>query len=208
MPHPTITLHGTPTSGHTHRVELLLEMLKLPYDYRTVPAEARRSADFLDLNPLGQIPVLTDGDLVLPDSNAIMLYLVRRYAPESDWWPKTPEGEARALRWFSIAAGELKNGPATARLIARFNAPGDLAAAQAEARRLFAFMDRHLAKRHFLAANAPTLVDLACYSYTAHAPEGGVPLTPYPSLCRWLDALEGLPRFKPMPGLPKRTAGN
>ncbi|MDR2164941.1 MAG: glutathione S-transferase [Zoogloeaceae bacterium] len=200
----TLTLYGTPTSGHTHRVELLLEMLELPYVYKTTPADIRRTDAFLHLNPLGQIPVLTDGDLALCDSNAILLYLARRYAPESDWWPEAPLELAQAQRWFSIAAGELKNGPATARLIQRFNAPGDLAAARAIARELFAFMNQHLADRRFLARETPTLADLACYSYSAHAPEGGVSLAAYPHVRAWLDRVEQLPRFKPMPGLPER----
>jgi glutathione S-transferase len=199
------TLYGTPTSGHTHRVELLLEMLEIPYAYETTPAEIRRSAAFLRLNPLGQIPVLVDDGHVLCDSNAILLYLVTRYAPSSDWWPNDSFSLAETQRWFSIAAGELKNGPATARLIVRFNAPGDLAAAQAVAHELFAFMDTHLAERRFLVRDTPTLADLSCYSYTAHAPEGGIPLTAYPNIRAWLDRVENLPRFKPMPGLPERS---
>jgi glutathione S-transferase len=204
MTHTPLTLHGTPTSGHTHRVELLLEMLELSYVYVAAPAEVRRSDAFLRLNPLRQIPVLTDGDLVLCDSNAILLYLVKRYAPESNWWPDEPVALAHAQRWFSIAAGELKNGPATARLIQRFNAPGDLDAARTIAYGLFDFMNHYLSDRHFLALDTPTLADLACYSYTAHAPEGGIPLAPYPHIRAWLDKVERLPRFKPMPGLPKR----
>ncbi|MDR2091980.1 MAG: glutathione S-transferase [Azoarcus sp.] len=198
-------LYGTPTSGHTHRVELLLEMLELSYAYETTPTEARRSAAFLRLNPLGQIPVLVDDGHVLCDSNAILLYLARRYAPKSGWWPEEyPLALSATQRWFSIAAGELRNGPATARLIERFNAPGDLAAAQAIAHELFAFMDTHLAGRRFLVRDTPTLADLACYSYTAHAPEGGISLTAYPQIRAWLARVENLPRFKPMPRLPER----
>jgi glutathione S-transferase len=202
-----LTLYGTPTSGHTHRVELLLAMLGLPFVYKTTPAEIRRSDAFLRLNPLGQIPVLVDDGEILCDSNAILLYLVKRYAPQrdlNDWWPEDALTLAEAQRWFSIAAGELKNGPAAARLIACFNAPGDLAAAQALARELFRFMDAHLAHRSFLARETPTLADLACYAYTAHAPEGGVSLADYPHIRAWLDRVESLPRFKPMPGLPER----
>ncbi|MDR3351580.1 MAG: glutathione S-transferase [Zoogloeaceae bacterium] len=199
-----ITLYGTPTSGHTHRVELLLEMLELPYTYAFTSAEARRSAAFLRLNPLGQIPVLAEGETIVCDSNAILLYLVQRHAPKSGWWPEEALAQAEAQRWFSIAAGELKNGPATARLIQQFHAPGDLATAQAIAHALFAFMDAHLVERRFLLKDTPTLADLACYSYTAHAPEGGVPLTDYPHIRAWLTRVECLPRFKPMPGLPER----
>lgn len=72
MPEPLITLHGVYLSGHVHRVELLLRMLQIQYRFVEASAEVRRSAEFLQLNPLGQIPVLQDGALVLADSNAIL----------------------------------------------------------------------------------------------------------------------------------------
>ncbi len=83
MTTPTIILHGTELSGHAHRVELLLRMLGLPYTCVAAPPAARATPEFLRLNPLRQIPVLQDGDLTLADSNAILVYLVKRYAPGS-----------------------------------------------------------------------------------------------------------------------------
>jgi hypothetical protein len=58
-----LKLYGTPLSGHVHRVALLLSMLELPYEFIESPAEVRQSEAFRRLNPLGQIPVLVDGDL-------------------------------------------------------------------------------------------------------------------------------------------------
>jgi glutathione S-transferase len=55
-------LYGTPLSGHSHRVELLLLMLELPYRFSEAPAAVRQSDAFRRLNPLGQIPVLGRGD--------------------------------------------------------------------------------------------------------------------------------------------------
>jgi len=52
----------------------------------------------------------------------------------------------------------------------------------------------------------PTLADLACYAYVAHAPEGGISLTPFPQVRAWLRRVEALPRFKPMPPLPIKVA--
>ena len=83
MSTPEITLHGTELSGHTHRVELLLRMLGLPYRFVVAAAAVRGTPEFHKLNPLRQIPVLQDGDLTLADSNAILVYLAKRYAPGS-----------------------------------------------------------------------------------------------------------------------------
>ncbi len=175
----TILLHGTRLSGHVHRVELLLRMLGLPFDYVPAPAEVRATPAFLALNPLGQIPVLQDGGLTLVDSNAILVYLCKRHAPGSDWLPEDAVGAAAVQRWLSIAAGEVAFGPASARAITLWGVPGDIDRAGAVAARLLAFMDGHLAQHAFLAAPHATIADLACYGYVAHAGEGHISLEPW-----------------------------
>lgn len=207
MSEPTITLHGMALSGHTHRVELMLLMLGLPYRFVPVTGEILRSAEFRRLNPLGQIPVLQDGDLTLADSNAILVYLAKRYAPESGWLPEDPIGAHHVQRWLSVAAGELRFGPANARLIALWGMAGDPVRCAEIAGRLLHFMEDHLAGRHYLAADRPTIADLACYAYVSHAPEGGISLEAYPSVRAWLNRIEALPGFKAMPSsaLPKAS---
>lgn len=202
MPASRITLHGTETSGHTHRVQLLLRAPDLPYQFSAAPAEVRQSRQFLALNPLGQVPVLQDGEVTLSDSNAILVYLAKRYATGSTWLPDDPIAAAAVQRWLSVAAGEVAFGPNVARLIVTRGMPGDRSKAVAIAERLLRFMDGHLAGQAYLAAPHPTLADLACYSYVAHAPEGGVALEPFPAVCAWLRRVESLPGFKPMPASP------
>jgi glutathione S-transferase len=200
-----IILHGIPLSGHVHRVELLLLALGLPYRLEPAPAEIRGSESFRALNPLRQIPVIEDGDLVLADSNAILVYLAKRYGAGTHWLPEEAVAAALVQRWLSIAAGEVMHGPAAARLITQFGVADDPARAGRIAAKLLSFMDAHLADRDFLAADQPTIADLACYSYVAHAPEGGIALAPYPHLRAWLGRVEALPFFKAMPAsaLPK-----
>jgi glutathione S-transferase len=197
-----IILHGTELSGHVHRVELLLRMLGLPYRFVAAPATVRSTPEFQQLNPLRQIPVLQDGDLTLADSNSILVYLAKRYAPGSAWLPEDPVGAAQVQRWLSVAAGEVMHGPATARMVIQFNSQGDLQRAKQIAARLLHFMNEHLKARRFLAAEHATIADLACYSYVAHAPEGGIPLGEYPSVLAWLRRVEALPHFKPIPPSP------
>ena len=199
MTSSTIVVHGTVLSGHTHRVENFLSILGLPYRLAHTPADLRKTPAFLALNPLAQIPVLEDGDLVLADSNAILVYLARRYGGGTPWLPDDAVAAAQVQRWLSIAAGELKFGPAAARVITIFGGAGSLADAHAIAARLLRFMDGHLAGRRFLAADHATIADLACYSYAAHAPEGRIALDDYPSVRAWLARVEALPGFKPMP---------
>lgn len=185
-PAQELVLHGLPLSGHCHRVALFMSLLRLPYRYEPVDlaAGAHRQPEFLTLNPFGQVPVLQDGDVVIADSNAILVYLAGRYGRDEDidWLPADPVGAAAVQRWFSAAAGLLAFGPARARLKHVFGAPVDLAAARELADRLLPVMEAELARRPYLTAETPTLADIALYSYTAHAPEGGISLQPYPHI--------------------------
>ena len=199
---PDISLYGTILSGHTHRAELLLLMLGLPYRFIDAPAPVRRSPEFRALNPFGQIPVLKDGELVIADSNAILVYLAKKYGQGTRWLPEDPAGAARVQRWLSIAASEVKYGPGTARLIALWQKPGDPVQTREIAGDLLRFMEGHLSGRAYLAADHATLADLACYSYVAHAPEGRISLEPYPEVRAWIGRVQALPRFKPMPSSP------
>lgn len=199
QPAQAIRLYGFRLSGHAHRVQLFLSLLDLPVEmvYIDLRGGEHKQPAFLARNPFGQVPVIEDGDVTLADSNAILVYLATKYgAPH--WLPRDAEGAAAVQRFLSVAAGELFRGPAVARAVTLFGAPFDRAAAQALAARLFGVLDAHLAGRSFLVGAQPSIADLACYSYTAHAPEGGVSLDAYPNLRGWLARLEALPRFVPM----------
>ncbi|HEY6432499.1 MAG TPA: glutathione binding-like protein, partial [Acetobacteraceae bacterium] len=123
-------------------------------------------------------------------------YLARVYAP--DWIPKAPADEAQVQRFLSIAANEISNGPAAARLVTVFGAKLDHEAAKAKAHALFGKVENYLHNREWLVVQRPTLADVAFYSYTAHAPEGGVSLEPYPGIRALLARIEALPGFVPM----------
>ncbi|MEA1652057.1 glutathione S-transferase [Nitrospirillum sp. BR 11164] len=203
-----LVIYGTPLSGHVHRVQLLLRMLGLPHEFVEAGAAVRATAEFRALNPLGQIPVLVDGDVVVPDSNASLLYLAKRYDQGGTWLPEEPAAAARVQRWLSVAAGEVRHGPASARMVVLWNLQGHLPLAREISARLLPFMDQHLADRRWLADEAgaamahPTIADLACYSYVAHAPEGGISLDGYEHLNAWLRRVEALPAFQAMPASP------
>jgi len=194
-----IRLHRHALSGHSHRVELFLSLIGQPFE--TVDVDllngAHKKPEFLALNPFGQVPVIEDGTVTLSDSNAILVYLARKYADEH-WLPRDPETAAAVQRWLSVAAGEINAGPGAARLVTVFGVGLDHARAKSVATSLFDVLEAHLEGRRFLVGDDATIADVAGYSYIAHAPEGGVSLAPYPNIRAWLNRIEGLPGFVPM----------
>lgn len=200
QPATPIKFYTFPVSGHSHRVELLLSMLQLPFERIDVDLRARehKSAAFLARNPFGQVPTIEDGDVALGDSNSILVYLAKRYDPSGGWLPDDAVGAARVQRWLSVAAGELYNGPVAARGYALFRnkaVPGEVTDA---ATRLFVLLEEHLSAQPFLTGAQPTLADIAIYSYTALANEGRLSLEPYPNVRAWLARFEALPGFIPV----------
>jgi glutathione S-transferase len=196
-------LYTTKYSGHGHRVEQFMNLLGLEHQTVEAPGDMRRTPEFAALNPLQQIPVLKDGDVVLTDSNAILVYLAKKYDRSGTWLPEAPVEAARVQRFLSLAAGEIAYGPATARKALQWNMEGDPVSAAKIAERLLRFLDQHLATNAYLAASHPTIADLACYAYVAHAPEGGIPLQPYPSLRAWIARVEAIPGLRCMERLPE-----
>lgn len=79
-------LHDNPISSNALKARFLLAELGLAYERRTVPLSRPRPAEYLALNPVGGVPTLQDGDLVVSESHAILRHLARREARE-DLYP-------------------------------------------------------------------------------------------------------------------------
>lgn len=198
-----IILYRHPLSGHAHRVELLLSLLNLPTElvFVDLAKGEHKKAEFLAINAFGQVPVIDDNGTVISDSNAILVYLAKKYGSGS-WQLNDPLTEARVQRWLSVAAGQVAYGPAAARLITVFGAAFNADEVINRAHALLKVMENELAASPFLAGSAPSIADVANYSYIAHAPEGNVALEAYPNVRAWLQRIEALPGFVPM----QRTA--
>ncbi len=200
----SITLHGFPLSGHSHRVQLALSLMGLPHQVVQVDLKngAHKTPAFRKLNPFGQVPVLDDDGTTLFDSNAILVYLATKYDTDRRWLPSDPKGQADVQAWLSVAAGLVAFGPAAARLITVFGAKFDAEDVIGRAHQLLNVMDGQLATRAFLVGDRATLADIAGYSYISAAPEGNVDLAAYPNVRAWLTRVEALPGFAPFPKTP------
>lgn len=198
-PEQAIKLYSHPLSGHSHRVQLFLSLLKIPHELVLVDLMKgeQKTPEFLAMNAFGQIPVIDDNGLQLADSNAILVYLANRY-DAGNWLPKDALGAATTQRWLSVAAGPLFYGPGIARVGNVFKREINKEEALSRSHELFAVMETELAKAPYLTGKQPTIADVAMYTYTAHAPEGDVSLEAYPNIQAWLASVESLPSYLPM----------
>lgn len=198
-----IQLYGHELSGNSYKVQLMLALLGLEFEWIKVDllTGAHKKPEFLALNPFGQVPVVVDGDTILSDSQAILVYLARQYG-DASWLPMEAAPLGQVVRWLAIAAGEIRQGPGAARLYCRFKATTvNLEQAQQTAAFILKQLDQHLAQREWLELGHPTIADIAIFPYVALAPEGQIDLTPYPQVLAWIDRIKQLPGFVGMAGI-------
>jgi glutathione S-transferase len=189
------------TSGNTYRVRLFLSLLGLSYCFKGISDHKDLSDPaFRALNPFGEVPVVVDRDLVLRDSQAILVYLARAYGRPS-WLPEAAGPLAAVVQWLSFAANEIQNGPRMARAIALGIVDGDLTGASGRAQRAVHLLDDRLHGREWLATENPTIADIACYPYVWNVEEGGVDTAGLQELRAWLRRIERLPGFVAMASL-------
>lgn len=201
-PSNPIKLYGFKLSGHSHRAEVMLRLLQLPYEFHEVNLRGgeQKSDAFLRLNSFGTVPVIDDDGTVIADSVAILVYLATAYDPARRWLPVEAKQAAKVQRWLSVAQGPVYNGPAMARMVKLFGVAADYERCKAITGSLFSVLEKHLASSAFLVGEEPTLADIAVYSYIAVSTDGGLPLTDYGAIRAWIKRLEALPHFAPMPG--------
>lgn len=195
-------LYDAPASGNAYKVRLLLALLGVEHELvpiNLMAGESRTEA-FLQLNPRGQIPVLVDGDLTIWDSQAILVYLARRYG-EDRWLPLDPAPMTEVMQWLALSENELLFGLARARAVKRFGRPWDLKQCQAFGTAGLRVLEGRLVARQWLATESTTIADVACYPYVALAPEGEIGLDDYPEVRAWIGRVQALPGYVSMEGI-------
>jgi glutathione S-transferase len=194
-----IVVYSSPVSGHAHRVRFFLSLLGLPHQVVDLDLSKgeHKTAEFMSVNPRGQIPAIQDGDVTVYDSNAILMYLALKY-DDGTWLPTDPVAASTVHRWLAMTAGPITFGPNLARLVVRFGATADAEQARQVAARLLADMDAELANKLYALGDKPSIADVAAYAYVFLAPEAGISLASWPNVRAWLSRIESLPDFVPM----------
>ncbi|MBS0421370.1 MAG: glutathione S-transferase family protein [Proteobacteria bacterium] len=165
----------TPT--RSLRPRWVLQELEVPFEAVNVDLleGEQRAADFLKLNPAGQVPVLVDGEVVLSESVAIALYLAEKY-PDKHLLPADPTHKAQVYKWLLFTTTALEQPlwrmakhstlyPQEKRI------PAEINLAREDFLAIAGVADQHLSTREYLVGGALTVADLIL-AYTldwAHA---------------------------------------
>lgn len=203
-----IKLYGHEMSGNSYKVRLFLELLHLDYEWIKVDLMQgeHKSAEYLSLNPFGQVPLLVDGDTKLADAQAILVYLARQYGGDR-WLPLDALSLAQVVRWLSTTAGEVRQGPESARLYHLFGVTSiNIERAHQKAEYILTQLDNHLSTRTWLEFERPTIADVSVFPYVALARDGKIDLDAYPNVLTWIDRVKHLPSFIGMVGIAESVA--
>jgi len=191
------------------KVALYLEESGLPYEL--VPVDTRKGEQHLPafraINPNGKTPALTDGDVKVFDSNAILLYLAEKsgkFLP-----PNTPAARAQMYSWLMLVATGI--GPYCGQAVHfKFFAPEPKEYAvnryTFEAERHWAIVNEHLAGKQWMVGDTYTLVDMALWGWSRLIPRflGDAGYAALPNVKRHLDAINARPAAQRAEALKER----
>ena len=198
-------------SPNPAKVALFLEEAGMPYEL--VPVDTRKGEQhapaFLAINPNAKTPALVDGDAVVFDSNAILLYLAEksgRFLPEN-----TPAARAQMYSWLMFVATGI--GPYSGQAV-HFKhfapEPKDYAVNRYgfEAERHWGLVDAQLAKHRHMLGDTYTLVDMAVWGWARAVPFilGAEAWTTLPNVKRLLDEINARPAAQRVEALKARHA--
>src|SRR6185503_16854749 len=155
------------------KVALFLEEAGLPYE--AIPVDTRKgeqhTAEYRAINPNAKVPAIVDGDAVVFDSNAILLYLAEKtgkFLPEN-----TPKARGELLSWLMFVAsgvGPYSGQAVHFRVYAPENLPYAIDRYMFEAQRHFGILDERLATRKYMLGNTYTIVDMDVWGWARLLP--------------------------------------
>ena len=187
-----LTIHHLGKS-QSERIVWLCEELGVPYalkHYVRDPVTMLSPPELRALHPLGAAPVITDGDLVLAESGAIVEYIIGKYgAGRLSLGPAHPDF-AQYLYWFHFANANLQPNMGRNMILRRLDLSADnavLASAQGRLHKALALVDARLGEVEYLAGSEFTAADIMIV-FTLSTMRYFLPvdLAPYPNILAYL----------------------
>ncbi len=191
-------LYDFPLSGNCYKVRLLLTQLDILFERVEVNIlqQETKLPDFLQKNPNSKVPVLEiESGTFLTESNSILLYL-------ADATPLLPEAKldrAQVMQWLFFEQFSLGANLSRPRFWISIAKQADKFAPiieyhQRQGNAALQVMEQHLADRQFFVNQQYTIADIALYSYTHMATEGGYDMSQYPNIEIWCERVRSQPQ--------------
>lgn len=188
----SLTLYAAKMSSASPVMWALAE-LEVPHTLELIDLAggAAKRPPVADLNPMGQVPTLVDGDQAMFESSACVIYLGEKFGVERGLWPAagTP-AHMRALTWICWSAATF--GPALRAAFADGPGRAEAAARLAE---LVGHLDRHLAGRPWIADATFSLADVYCSAAIGWGVRAvGLDAAPIDALRGWVERAWARPK--------------
>ena len=196
-------LYYSPLSANSLKVRVAAALLNIPLELVNVelPKGEQRLPEYLAINPMGKVPVLLDGDFVLPESAAIMIYLAES-KPGNTLYPAERRARAEVNRWLFWAANHWA--PAIGALAFEkvlkprfFHGEPDASQIKRQEDSIQGFakvLNEHLAKHQWVAGNTLTLADIAIAAAFASLVQ--LPIESWPHIASWFNRIRALPAWQ------------
>lgn len=203
------------------RARWILQELGIDFEATTIDLRVgeHRNPEFLELNPAAKLPVLIDGDLVLSESAAIVIYLAEKYS-DRGLLPADLEMRADFYRWILFAVTELEQplwriARHTALYPERDRIPADVALARREFLAMAAVLEKHMQGRNHVVGEHVSAADFVV-AYTLDWADETKLLGDFPALRAYLERMYARPRapqriaeaFRTLPAAATRAAAS
>ena len=206
----TPTLWNYDLDDACYRIRLMAALAGLELRLRSVdavPGDEPRGPEMMALNPLGRLPLFRAGDLVLRQTEAILLHVARTAPGGRAFLPEAGDPRAEMEDWLLFAAADLAVAR-TARRVALFE--GDqapLPGLRAEAAAALTILEDHLAEQRvrglpFVAGERASVADIALFPAFALSHDFHLGHETFPALRLWAREIRALDGFVTMPGIP------
>lgn len=196
-----LKLYGTPLSQPSRAVLLFAKLTGIEHEY--VPVDMSKLMHkqpwYLAINPMGQVPAMSDGDFNLSESHAIMTYLATTRHTPDHWYPADPQKRALVDRYLHWHHSNLRRAaiPVYAQTIDPLlgrTKPEAIIADGIEARtRSFVQLEDWLSQSPYIAGTEMTIADLAAVCEVAMQSLVDFDLTPYPHVQAWASRIFQIP---------------
>jgi glutathione S-transferase len=163
-----LTVHHLGIS-QSERIVWLCEELAIPYElknYERDPVTRLAPEAYKALHPLGTAPIITDGDIVLPESGAIMDYIIAKYGNGRLALPPANKNFADYLFWFHFANGSLMAAEMGTMLIKYLDQNGSNPMSQMMSGRgakAYALVEARLGEKPYFAGDEFTAADIIMF---------------------------------------------